>query len=127
MSDHDEPRLGEFLVGLREKGDGFRTPSPEFLEELANRTLAEERRPARVRPLHLTWWSAAAAVMLLLLVTFLLLPKGNEGPVATNDSAVSPSSEALLVELDADDIDAYISDQLDEFEFELYANAPVNE
>jgi hypothetical protein len=125
MSDHDEPSLGEFLTGLQEKGDGFRTPSPEYLEGLASRALAEEDRPARVRPLRRSWWSAAAAVMLLLIATFLLLPKGDKELVA--ETVPTPSSEALLAELDAEDIDAYISDQLDDFESELYANAPVNE
>lgn len=127
MSDHDEPRLGEFLAGLREKGDGFRAPSPEFLEELANRTLTKERRPAQVRPLYRSWWSAAAAVMLLLVAAFLFVPKGDDVVVANNDAGITSSSKALLAELDAEDIDAYISDQLDDFESELYANAPVNE
>jgi hypothetical protein len=127
MSDHDEPRLGEFLSGLRERGDGFRAPSPAFLEELTNRTLAEERRPAQVRPLYRSWWSAAAAVMLLLVASFLFVPKGDDEAVAVNEATITPSSEALLAELDAEDIDAYISDQLDDFESELYANAPVNE
>lgn len=126
MSDHDEPHLGEFLAGLREKGDGFRAPSPAFLEELANRTLTEERRPAQVRPLYRSWWSAAAAVMLLLVAAFLFVPKGGEELAASNVT-VAVSSEALLAELDVEDIDAYISDQLDDFETELYANAPVNE
>lgn len=126
MSDHDEPHLGEFLADLREKGDGFRAPSPALLEEMANRTLAEERRPAQVRPLYRSWWSAAAAVMLLLVAAFLFVPKGDEEVIASN-VGLTVSSEALLAELDAEDIDAYISDQLDDFETELYANAPVNE
>jgi hypothetical protein len=127
MSDHDEPRLGEFLAGLREKGDGFRAPSPDYLDELTNRALNEERKPVPVRSLRRTWWTAAAAVMLLLLATFLLLPTEEDTQTATNDPTNLPSSETLLADLDAEDIDAYISDQLDDFESELYANAPVNE
>lgn len=127
MSDHDEPRLGEFLAGLREKGDGFRAPTPESLEAMAGRALTEARRPAKVRPLQRTWWSVAAAVMLLLAAVFLLLPADDEGVVADGSPEIPPSSEALLADLEAEDIDAYISDQLEHFESELYANAPVNE
>jgi hypothetical protein len=127
MSDHDEPHLGEFLAGLREKGDGFRIPAPGYLDELTSRALNEGRRPVRVKSLRRSWWAAAAAIMLLLLATFLLLPTEVDTQTATKDPAQSPSSEMLLANLDAEDIDAYISDQLDDFESELYANAPVNE
>ncbi|WP_020566918.1 hypothetical protein [Neolewinella persica] len=127
MSDHDEPRLGEFLSGLREKGDGFRVPSPDYLDELTNRALSQGRNPVPVRTMARTRWAAAAAVMLLLLATFLLLPTTDGKQTAADDTTKQPSSEMLLADLDAEDIDAYISDQLDDFESELYANAPVNE
>jgi hypothetical protein len=39
----------------------------------------------------------------------------------------SLSSEELLNQLTAEDIDAYIDDQLYDFESELYAEAPLNQ
>ncbi|MFK8165424.1 MAG: hypothetical protein AB8H12_23455 [Lewinella sp.] len=127
MSDHDEPSLGEFLTGLREKGDGFLPPSPDYFDQLANRALREEHKPVRLKTMRRTWLAAAAAVMLLLVAAFLLLPTNDDTQTAANEPVESPSSETLLADLDAEDIDAYISDQLDDFETELYANAPVND
>ena len=127
MSNNEEPRLSDFLSGLREKGDGFQSPAPDFLDEIASRAITEAARPAVVRPLYRTWLAAAAAVLLLLLAGTFLLPSLTDeadGPAAAA-SNVNYNSEALLADLDPAVIDAYIADQLDEFETELYASAPL--
>lgn len=126
MSNNDDPQLSGFLAGLREKGDGFRAPTPDYLEEITNRALQDAVRPAVVRPLYRTWLAVAAAVLLLLLAGTFLLPAlttDADGPTASQP--VNYNSEALLADLEPEIIDAYIADQLDEFETELYASAPL--
>lgn len=127
MPNNEDPQLSDFLASLREKGDGFRSPSQAHLAALSERALTEAKRPAVVRPLRRFWLGAVAAVLLLVLATTFLLPATEPAATAGPPAAAAPqyNSEALLADLETAVIEAYISDQLDEFETELYASAPL--
>ncbi len=126
MPDHNEPRLSEHLSNLRARGDGFRAPAPDYLDALADRALSAGKRQAPVRMIRQRWWAAAAAIALLLVGTVFWLRPLPEAAMAAGPS-VDYNSEALLAELEAEDINAYISDQLEDFETELYATVSANE
>lgn len=126
MPDYNEPHLSDHLNSLRESGDGFKAPTADYLEGLTNRVLAEGKQPAPVRSLSQRWWGAAAAVALLLISGLLWLQPATTAAVAETDS-FNYNSEALLADLDAEDINAYISDQLEDFEAELYTSVSENE
>lgn len=116
--------LPGLLEGLKGRGDGFRSPDKFYFEEMAKASLREAVKPAVKRRLPARWLSIAAAVMLLLTTGwFLRETSGNgQGEIAGQEL----SSDELLNQLSAEDIDAYIDEQLYDFETELYAEAPIN-
>jgi len=118
--EQENPEGNGPLADLRGRGDGLKSPPPAYFDALADRALAATEQPAAVRRLPLRWLAAAATVVLLLVAAFLLRPGAN-GEVAENPATTPPpaSAEMLLANLDPDDIDAYIADELDEYETEL--------
>lgn len=109
MSSNEEPTLSGPLADLKGRGDGFRTPSPAFFAQLADKAIAAGQQPAKVRSIWRSWQYAAAGVFLLLLVGFLLrstVGKFSNGPTAE----ARPSAAALLAELDPNDIETYLDD-----------------
>ena len=84
--------------------DGYLTPDAEYFENLARRATAapqHRRRP----PLRTAWLYAAAACLLLLLY----FGRPASEPVST---------DLLLEDIPVEDIDAYLMENLDEFEAE---------
>ena len=51
--------------------------------------------------------------------------EGTDSVIAGQDTTLS--SDELLAEINVEDIDAYVSDQIDEFTLELYEEAPIKE
>jgi hypothetical protein len=125
MSNKEMRELPETLRSLKGRGDGLKSPDPDYFEALAEASLAEGQRTAAVRRFPLRQLLAAAAAVLLLIGVWFFSPGEEAG---TDGMAVeSLSSEELLNQLTAEDIDAYIDDQLYDFESELYAEAPLNQ
>lgn len=125
MSSNENHELSGHLADLRKRGDGFRTPEPDYFEALAERSIKAGRQPARTVSINRKWMGLAAAIALLLIATFVLLPTTTETDQLTTNNTTT-ASEELLAEIDASDIEAYIADNLDNFETELYAAVPVN-
>jgi hypothetical protein len=125
MSSNKDPNLPDLLADLRKRGDGFRTPAPGYFEELAERSIKAGQQPARTVPINRTWLSIAASIALIFLASVVFWPKATDGPQIAQAS-VQPASEDLLAEIDASDIEAYIADNLDNFETELYATESSN-
>lgn len=125
MSNNENHESFDRLAELRKRGDGFRAPDPAYFEKLAERSIRAGKQPARTVGINRKWLSLAAAVVLLLVATFIFWPgAADDGQLATED--LLPASEALLADIDASDIEAYISDNLDNFETELYAAETSN-
>lgn len=109
MSSNEDPKLNGPLADLKGRGDGFRSPSPDFFARLADEAIAAGQPTATVRTLWPRLQYVAAGVFLLLLAAFLLqgaFDKTVGGPTAGN----SPSAAALLANLDPDDIETYLDD-----------------
>ena len=124
MSNNDKDQLPDLLAELKSRGDGYRSPGPEYFAELAERSIAAGKKPA-VRT-SLWRWSAAVAAGLLLVfgLWFAGGPSGDEGNLVADEM---PESELLLADISEEDIDAYITEQLYDFETELLESAPLNE
>ena len=120
MSSNKDPNLSGPLADLQRRGDGFQTPAPDYFEALAKRSIEAGRQPARTISTNRQWLSLAASVVLLFIATVLLWPDTADNRPLANKSQ-QPTSKALLAEIDASDIEAYIADNLDNFETELYA------
>jgi hypothetical protein len=120
MSSNKDPNLPDLLADLRKRGDGFRTPTPGYFEELAERSIKAGRQPARTANINRKWLSLAASAVLIFIATVLLWPNAPGNGQLANESQ-QPASQELLAEIDASDIEAYIADNLDNFETELYA------
>ena len=120
MSSNENDELPGRLAELRKRGDGFRAPAPGYFEELAERSIRAGREPARTVGLNRKWLSMAAAIALLLVAVFLLWPNAGDNEQLAAETT-TPASEDLLADIDASDIQAYIADNLDNFETELYA------
>jgi len=125
MSSNENPELSGRLAELQKRGDGFRTPDPAYFEALAERSIRAGQQPARTVNMRQKWLSIAAAIALLLVATFMLWP-GAPGEQLHTDNKTTTVSEDLLADIDAADIEAYISDNLDSFEPELYAAGTSN-
>jgi len=117
--------LPEALRNLKGRGDGLKSPEPAYFEALAKASLEEGQRTAVVRKFPLRQLLAAAAAILLLIGVWVFSP--GEGASADAMAIEEFNSEELLDQLTAEDIDAYIDDQLYDFESELYAEAPLNQ
>ena len=78
------------------------------------------QQPARTSSTKRQWMSLAASAVLVFSDTVLLWPDTADNRPLANKSQ-QPTSKALLAEIDASDIEAYIADNLDNFETELYA------
>lgn len=125
MSSNKDPNLPDLLADLRKRGDGFRTPAPGYFEELAERSIKAGRQPARTISINRKWLSLAASAVLIFIATVLLWPNAPSNGQLANESQ-KPASQKLLAEIDASDIEAYIADNLDNFETELYATESSN-
>lgn len=124
MSSNENHELPGRLTELRKQGDGFRTPDPAYFNELAERSIRAGKQPARTVGINRKWLSMAAAVLLLLIATVLLWPDAQNNQYAENETI--PASEELLANIDASDIEAYIADNLDNFEAELLSDEFTN-
>jgi len=116
--------LPELLRGLKGHGDGMMSPGKDYFEAMAQATIREGQRPAATRSLPLLRWLAAAGLVLLLLGGW-IFSREAAGEESLADKPLN--SEELLNQLSVEDIDAYIDDQLHDFEPELYAEAPLNQ
>lgn len=125
MSNNEDPNLPDFLDDLRKRGDGFRTPAPGYFEELAERSIQAGRQPARTVFISRTWLGVAASIALIFLATVIFWPSSTDGPQIAQ-ATVQPASEDLLAAINTSDIEAYIADNLDNFEAELYATESPN-
>lgn len=117
--------LPETLRSLKGRSDGLKSPEPAYFEALAKASLEEAQRSTVVRKLPLRQLLAVAAAILLLIGAWVFSP--GEDASANTMAAEPLNSEELLDQLTAEDIDAYIDDQLYDFESELYAEAPLNQ
>lgn len=121
--------LPELLRNLQKRGDGYETPDADYFARLAENALAQAAEPAKIaRPQPKRWWLSAAAIALLALFAWLavdgLSPAPEDAPgLATNQ----PTSEELLAEISAEDIEDYIGEELDQFATELYYTEEIND
>lgn len=134
MSSNEDPRLHGPLADLRKQGDGFRTPSSAYFDDLAERAIkGAAREPAVTRRLYQPWMAIAASLLVLLVAGFLLWPTDNGQPITHNGQPTTanqqpttdngqPTTDDILADIDPADIEAYISEDLDNFEAELYAD-----
>lgn len=126
MSSKSDDQLPEILRDMRTRGDGYVPPSDAYFAELAERSRRAAQQPAVVRTFPRRWLSAVAVVLLLLVAGWWVaggtIDSGE--PVA---GRAQPSSEELLADIDPDIIGAYVTEQIDEFNLELYAEAPLQE
>jgi hypothetical protein len=124
MSNNDKDQLPELLGAMKSRGDGYRTPGPEYFSALADRSIEVGKKPA-LRATIFRWSAGVAASLLLALALwFMVGPSDNEGRLVADQVS---ESELLLAEVSEEDIDAYITEQLYDFETELLESAPLNE
>lgn len=134
MPTKDKNELPGILRDLREGGDGYRPPGDDYFAALAERSLAAAAEAAAaeetavIRPIRSLRWLSAAAVLLILFAAGWFMLDGNNtaGDLPVADRGF-PSSDELLAEIDPEEIDDYVSEQIDEFTLELYAEVPLNE
>ena len=127
MPNREEEQLPDILRALREQGDGLSTPDAAYFEDVAARAMAEARAPARQRSLTGRWLAVAASVLVIMFAGWWALQPAEGRMDATAQATAGQSSEDLLAEVSAEDIDAYISEQIDEFTLELYDEAPLQD
>jgi hypothetical protein len=125
MSNNENHELSGRLAELQKRGDGFRTPEPAYFTDLAERSILAGKAPARTVGIGRKWMSLAAAVILLLVAAFTLWPTSVNDARVAEDTPV-PASEEILAGIDAEDIEAYIAENLDNFETELYSAETSN-
>lgn len=133
MSSNEDPRLSGPLANLRDQGDGFRTPSTTYFDELAERAIQEagQKNATVTRRLYQPWMSIAASLLVLLVAGFLLWPTDNDQSTTENGQLLTdnrqPTTDEILADIDPADIEAYITSDLDNFETELYADNADND
>lgn len=126
MLNSEEEKLPEFLRSLRKRGDGLTTPEEAYFSAMAGKAIAASKRSAPVRLLYRNWLAVAASVMLLLVAGW-WFSRGGTGETLQADKAVAQSSDELLSEINVEEIDAYVSEQIDEFTLELYEEASLKD
>lgn len=127
MPNREEEKLPELLQALREQGDGLSSPEADYFAALAKRSIAQAKAPATQRFLGGRWLAGAASVLVLMLAGWWMLQPSVSVDEAVAGQATTVSSEEILAEINIDDIDAYVSEQIDEFTQELYEEAPLKE
>ncbi|MEM6770835.1 MAG: hypothetical protein AAF597_09650 [Bacteroidota bacterium] len=127
MSNKDKEQLPDVLTALKRKGDGFSSPDAAYFEAMADRAIQEAQKPAVRRALSRNWLAVAASVLVLVFAGWWLLNAGAEEGVVVAKAETRPSSDELLAEISIEDIDAYVSEQIDEFTLELYDQVPLKE
>ncbi|MEL7161512.1 MAG: hypothetical protein AAFN92_12210 [Bacteroidota bacterium] len=117
----NKEELPEKLRELRERGDGFVAPGPDYfarLAETAREQAMTETTPVR-RLRYLRPWRMAAAILFFGLVAFWLLR-------SPTTAKTGPTSEELLAEISPDAIEAYIDAELEDFGTELLTEVADN-
>ena len=121
MSNNEDPQLSGPLADLHARGDGFRTPPTAYFDELAGRAIQNAAsKTAVTRRLYQPWMAIAASLLVLLVAGFLLWPTNNDQ--LTTDNRQPITADEILADIDPADIEAYIANDLDNFEAELYAD-----
>ena len=110
----DKDQLPELLRSLRADGDGLPRPEADYFSRLAETAIREGKRPERRPPPIPRYWLGAAATVLLLLLAGWLLLDGR-----TSEPPPPRSVDALLADVDADLIEEYISEHIEEYDTEL--------
>lgn len=124
MPNREEDQLPGILKGMQGKGDGFTAPSEDYFARMAERVTAAAEAPAAVRPAYGRWLSIAASVLLLMVAGWYITSDTTVVNLA-NDGTVLPTSDELLAGITAEDIDAYLIEELDDLTLEqLYEEAP---
>lgn len=127
MSSKPDEQLPEFLQNMRARGDGYVPPSDAYFAELAERSRQAAQQPAAVRSHRRRWLGAAAAALLLLVAGWWSITNNDGVGALVAEAGSQPSSDELLADIDPEVIDAYVTEQIDEFSLELYAEAPLQE
>jgi len=127
MPNREQEKLPDLLESLRKQGDGLSGPGEAYFEAIAAKAIAQAKAPAVKRSLRTRWLAVAASVIGLLFATWWIVQpaEGTDPSIAEKD--ITLSSDELLAEINVEDIDAYVSDQIDEFTLELYEEAPIKE
>ena len=126
MPNSEEDRLPDFLQSLREQGDGLTGPDEDYFSAMATKAMAQAKQPASVRTLGGRWLAVAATVLLLLVAGWWSSREAGTEVLSANSGA-QPSSDELLADINVEEIDAYISEQIDEFTLELYEEVPLKD
>lgn len=127
MPNREEEKLPDLLQSLRTQGDGLFSPGEDYFEAMAARSIAKAKVPAAQRSLTGRWWLMAASVLVLMLAGWWIIQTANNIDPAYAEQETARSSDELLAEINIEDIDAYVSEQIDEFTLELYEEAPSKE
>ncbi|MFT7121635.1 MAG: hypothetical protein ACJAZ9_001817 [Neolewinella sp.] len=124
MPNREEDQLPGILRGMKGKGDGFTAPSEDYFARMAERVTAAAEAPAAVRPAYGRWLSIVASVLLLMVAGWYITSDTTVVNLA-NDGTVMPTSDELLAGITAEDIDAYLNEELDDLTLEqLYEATP---
>ncbi len=126
MPNSEENKLPDFLHSLREQGDGLTGPGEDYFSAMATKSMAQAKQPASVRSFG-GRWLAVAATVLLLLVAGWWFSRESGAETLLADTATELTSDELLADINVEEIDAYISEQIDEFTLELYEEVPLKD
>lgn len=127
MPNKEDDNLPDVLRQLKSAKDGYTPPPDQYFLNLAERSLHVAKAPAVVKVGYRRWLAVAASVLVLLLAGWWIVGPAESGPYLANDQPDIPSSDELLADIEAELIDAYVTEQIDEFTLELYAEAPLQE
>lgn len=125
MKDKEFNEISETLQRLKSAGDGFRTPSPDYFDQLAQRVVDEAsavpapKQYARRRLLWPSLYAVAAALLLLLWWQPWQVSEVALTPQVVEASTTDQSGwESALAALSEEDILAYIDENIQDFELE---------
>ena len=127
MPNREEDKLPDLLQSLREQGDGLSSPGGDYFEAMARRSIEQAKKPAVERSLTSRWLAIAASVLVLMLAGWWMLQSVENAATTLTAEEPTMSSDELLAEINIEDIDAYVSEQIDEFTLELYDEAPLKD
>lgn len=127
MPNRDEDKLPDILRTLREQGDGLTSPGEAYFSNMAAKAIGKGKEPASVRPVAIRWVAVAASVLVLLTIGWWMSGASGEAEIPFAEQTVEMSSDELLAEINVEAIDAYVSEQIDEFTLELYEEVPIKD
>jgi len=114
------------LQALKIKGDDWQCPDEAYFNTMAEQAMMRANQPPIARRLLTNHRLAIAASILLLLLAGWWLKPGIQRTLIAEYKSTAKSEE-LLAEIALEEIDAYVTEQIDEFTQELYDEVLPND